>query len=79
MTLIASAIDVAPASLIPLPDKFKFARVLLTLIASAIDVAPASQIPLPGKFKMVTVSLTLITSKRITVSPSFRNSKMKSI
>ena len=44
LTLIASVIDVALASLISLLDKCKLVRVLLTLIASAINVAPASLI-----------------------------------
>ena len=44
LTLIASAIDVAPASPIPLPNKNTLVSVLLTLIASATDIAPASLI-----------------------------------
>ena len=57
LTLIASAIDVAPASLIRLWDKIKLVDVLLTLIALAIYVAPASLIWLSYKFKLVSVVL----------------------
>ena len=53
LTLMASAIDVAPVSLIPLLNKFKLVNVLLTLIASAIDVAPASLRRLTDKFKLM--------------------------
>ena len=42
LTLIASAIDVGPASLIPLLDQSKKVSILLTLIASTMDRAPAS-------------------------------------
>ena len=52
---MASAIDVAPALLIPLLHKFKLVSVLLNLITSAIDVAPASLIPLSDKSRLISV------------------------
>ena len=69
LTFIASAIDVAPASIIPMPDKSKLVRVFLTLIASEIDLSPASLIPLPDKSKLVRISLALIASA-IDVAPA---------
>ena len=63
----ASAIHVAPASLIPLLDKFKLVGVFLTLIASSIHVVPAWLISLKYKSKLFSVLLTLIASAITTI------------
>ena len=66
LTLIASAIDVAPALPISSGDKFKSVKVLLTLIASAFDVVPAALKPLREKIGQCLVDCDFLSNRRST-------------